>query len=146
MSGRRGATSPAAGEPSCRSPTYAIIGLTVAVSVAAMLSTDGASIYGLLELEKPKIAAGELWRLWTVTLLHDPNNLLHLLFNMYALYLVGSHRRAAVRIDPDRRLLPRLRPRRLARQLRVRERRALGRGVRRDLRAVRDPARRDPDP
>src|SRR6185369_7028777 len=32
---------------------------------------------------------GELWRLWTVTLLHDPNNFLHLLFNMYALYLAG---------------------------------------------------------
>jgi membrane associated rhomboid family serine protease len=69
--------------------SYAIIGLTVAVSVAAMLSTDAASIYGLLQLDKAKVAAGELWRLWTVTLLHDPSNLLHLLFNMYALYLSG---------------------------------------------------------
>jgi rhomboid protease GluP len=39
------------------------------------------------------VAAGELWRLWTVTLLHDPGPMaplsLHLLFNMYALYLSG---------------------------------------------------------
>ncbi|HEX2756607.1 MAG TPA: rhomboid family intramembrane serine protease [Candidatus Limnocylindrales bacterium] len=69
--------------------SFAIIGITVAVSVAAMLSTDIAQIYDVLQLDKRAVAAGEIWRLWTVTLLHDPNNLLHLLFNMYALYLAG---------------------------------------------------------
>jgi len=69
--------------------TYAIVGLTVAVSLAAMISTDGQRIYDVLELDKRAVAAGEFWRLWTVTLLHDPSNLLHLLFNMYALYLSG---------------------------------------------------------
>jgi len=69
--------------------TYAIIGVTVAVSVAAMASSDGQKIYDILQLDKRAVAAGELWRLWTVTLLHDPSNLLHLLFNMYALYLAG---------------------------------------------------------
>ena len=69
--------------------TYAIVGLTVAVSLTAMISTDGQRIYDVLELDKRAVAAGELWRLWTVTLLHDPSNLLHLLFNMYALYLSG---------------------------------------------------------
>jgi membrane associated rhomboid family serine protease len=69
--------------------TYAILGVTVAVSLAAMFANDGAKIYDALELDKRAIAAGEIWRLWTVTLLHDPNNLLHLLFNMYALYLAG---------------------------------------------------------
>ena len=69
--------------------TYAIIGVTIAVSVAAMASSDGQKIYDLLQLDKRAVAAGEIWRLWTVTLLHDPSNLLHLLFNMYALYLAG---------------------------------------------------------
>ena len=37
------------------------------------------------------LAAGELWRLWTVTLVHAPLQQmpLHLLFNMYFLYLAG---------------------------------------------------------
>lgn len=69
--------------------TYAILGLTVAVSVAAMMAEDGGRIYEALWLDKPAVASGEIWRLWTVTLLHDPSNLLHLLFNMYALYLAG---------------------------------------------------------
>jgi len=69
--------------------SYAILGLTIAVSLAAMFAQDGFSIYEMLQLEKRAVADGELWRLWTVTLLHDPSNILHLLFNMYALYLAG---------------------------------------------------------
>ena len=67
--------------------TVAIIALTSIVSLTALLSTDGQSIFRALELDKPAVAAGEYWRLWTVTLLHG--DLLHLLFNMYALYLAG---------------------------------------------------------
>ena len=69
--------------------TYAILGITVAVSLTAMFSSDTKAIFDVLELDKTKVASGEIWRLWTVTLLHDPNNFLHLLFNMYALYLSG---------------------------------------------------------
>ena len=69
--------------------SYAIIGITVAVSLAAILSSDGGRIYDALQLDKPAVAHGEIWRLWTVTLLHDPTNFLHLLFNMYALFLSG---------------------------------------------------------
>lgn len=69
--------------------TYAIIGITVVVSLTAMLSSDSPAIYDALQLDKAKLAAGQLWRLWTVTLLHDPSNLLHLLLNMYALFLAG---------------------------------------------------------
>jgi membrane associated rhomboid family serine protease len=73
--------------------TYAILGLTVAVSLAAMLATDGTAILDILDLDKRAVAAGEIWRLFTVTLLHDPGPIpplsLHLLFNMYALYLAG---------------------------------------------------------
>ena len=69
--------------------TYGIMAVTIAVSLTAMLSSDGTNLYDLLALDKRAVANGELWRLWTVTLLHDPSNLLHLLFNMYALYLSG---------------------------------------------------------
>jgi len=67
---------------------WVIIGITVIVSVTAM-SGDGFAFYQALALDKLAVAHGEYWRLWTVTLLHAPNNLLHLGFNMYALYLVG---------------------------------------------------------
>ena len=67
--------------------TLAIIGLTSIVSLTALAATDGQSIFELLWLDKPAVAAGEYWRLWSVTLLHgDP---IHLLFNMYALFLAG---------------------------------------------------------
>ncbi|HEX5825587.1 MAG TPA: rhomboid family intramembrane serine protease [Candidatus Limnocylindrales bacterium] len=69
--------------------TYAILGITVAVSLAAMFATDGGDLERLLQLDKRAVAAGEIWRLWSATLVHDPTNLLHLLFNMYALYLSG---------------------------------------------------------
>jgi membrane associated rhomboid family serine protease len=68
--------------------TWLIIGLTVVVSFMAM-SPDGAFLYELLQLDKLAVAQGEYYRLWTVTLLHDPQNLLHLFFNMYALYICG---------------------------------------------------------
>ena len=69
--------------------SYVILGLTVAVSLTAMFAVEAGDIYELLQLDKRGVADGELWRLWTVTLLHDPSNILHLLFNMYALYLAG---------------------------------------------------------
>ena len=76
--------------------TYGILGITVAVSLAAAFSADGFRIYDALELDKAQIAQGQVWRLLTVALLHgdaDPNDILftlmHLGLNMYALYLVG---------------------------------------------------------
>jgi membrane associated rhomboid family serine protease len=75
--------------------TYAILGITVAVSLTAIVSADAALIYDALALDKVKVAAGELWRLWTVTLVHggDPSDpvfaLIHLGLNMYALYICG---------------------------------------------------------
>jgi membrane associated rhomboid family serine protease len=75
--------------------TYAILGATVAVSLAAAFSTDGGLIYRALELDKVAVAAGEFWRLLTVTLVHGGVEdqpafaLMHLGFNMYALYICG---------------------------------------------------------
>jgi membrane associated rhomboid family serine protease len=68
--------------------TYAIIGVTVAISLATSFS-GGEALLTALWLDKAKVVAGELYRLWTVTLVHDPGNLLHLGFNMYALYILG---------------------------------------------------------
>ena len=67
--------------------TLALVALSSVISLTALMATDGHAIFTLLWLDKPAVAAGEYWRLWTVTLLHG--DLLHLLFNMYALWLAG---------------------------------------------------------
>jgi membrane associated rhomboid family serine protease len=76
--------------------TWAILGVTVAVSVAAAFAQDGGALYEMLWLDKVQVAHGEIWRLLTVALLHgEPGQrallytLMHLGLNMYALYLVG---------------------------------------------------------
>jgi membrane associated rhomboid family serine protease len=71
--------------------SYVILGITVVISLATseFLSPDGRPLLALLWLDKEALARGEIWRLVTVTLVHDPNFLLHLLFNMYALYIAG---------------------------------------------------------
>ncbi len=68
--------------------TLLVIAVTSIVSLTALFSNDGQALYDLLQLDKPAVAAGEYWRLWSVTLLHG--DLLHLAFNMYALYLAGT--------------------------------------------------------
>lgn len=77
--------------------TYLIIAVTVVTSISAM--NGGTTLPGLgyipgslelqLALNKPLVAQGELYRLVTVTLVHDPQDILHLLFNMYALWYAG---------------------------------------------------------
>jgi len=71
--------------------TYVILGLTVVISLATstQLSPDGGPLLDLLLLDKKAVAHGEIWRLVTIVLVHDPTFLLHLLFNMYALYIAG---------------------------------------------------------
>ena len=69
------------------SVTMILIAATVIVSVTAFTSIDGNALFTQLALDKQAVAAGEYWRLWTVTLLHG--SYLHLFFNMYALYLSG---------------------------------------------------------
>jgi membrane associated rhomboid family serine protease len=67
--------------------TYAIIAVTVAVSLSTMLGSSGNTLIDLLALVKPAVRDGEYWRLLTVTLVHG--GLFHLLMNMYALWIVG---------------------------------------------------------
>ena len=68
--------------------TYSIIGVTALVSLFIMYGgRPGDELAGQLALVKPAVSAGEYWRLLTVTLVHA--NVLHLLMNMYALWIVG---------------------------------------------------------
>jgi membrane associated rhomboid family serine protease len=70
--------------------TKLIIAVTVVISITAILTQegpDGALVYQALWLDKALVAAGEYWRLWTVTLVHG--DIIHLAFNMYALWIVG---------------------------------------------------------
>ena len=65
---------------------YLILGLTVIVSFYG-LSDGGIGLAQALALDKHALAAGQLYRLVSPTLIHA--NIAHLLLNMYALYLVG---------------------------------------------------------
>jgi membrane associated rhomboid family serine protease len=67
--------------------------VTSIVSLVALSDPEG-NLFGLLLLDRDAIRHGELWRLLTVTLVHAPGGTtpifsLHLLLNMYALWIVG---------------------------------------------------------
>ena len=69
-----------------------VLAVTVIVSLTCNFGGEpGQDLYRLLAHGQVPLAAGELWRLWTVTLVHAPLQQmpLHLLFNMYFLYLAG---------------------------------------------------------
>src|SRR5687768_4876723 len=69
--------------------TYSIIAVTVVVSLLEGSSVGGQSLLEVLWLDKEAVQQGEYWRLLTVMLVHDPRLILHLLMNMYALWIVG---------------------------------------------------------
>lgn len=76
--------------------TYVLIGITVAVYLLQILSVAlwGYAIYDIGWLEvygariNESIRAGELWRFITPVFLHG--SLMHIFFNMYALFNIGS--------------------------------------------------------
>jgi len=72
--------------------TPILVAVTVVVSlVASFGGPDGGQLLDILALDKVAIAHGEIWRLWTVVLVHAPiqQDPLHLLFNMYMLWIIG---------------------------------------------------------
>jgi membrane associated rhomboid family serine protease len=84
------------GDAQLLSVSTILIAATVIVSLSAILSSEGLFLYDAFQLDKTAVAAGEYWRLWTVTLLHGSpergffvQSIAHLFFNMYALYLAG---------------------------------------------------------
>jgi len=72
--------------------TYILIGVTVAIYLLQMLSQTLSSGYDfpfkLGGKNNESILRGQVWRLITPVLLHG--NLLHIAFNMYALYSLGE--------------------------------------------------------
>lgn len=67
--------------------TYSILAVTALISLAILFQPGTEGLAELLMLDKQALAAGEYWRLVSVTLIHG--SLMHLLFNMYALFIVG---------------------------------------------------------
>ncbi len=67
-----------------------ILILTVAVYAIQFVSPDAREwLYSSLQHDNAALATGELWRMVTHALLHSQGSLMHILFNMYALYLFG---------------------------------------------------------
>ena len=70
-----------------------LVAVTSVVSLIALSDPNG-TLFNLLLLDRVDVQHGELWRLFTVTLVHAPGSTtpwfsVHLLLNMYALWIVG---------------------------------------------------------
>ncbi len=81
--GPRRQTSAATGAPA----TMVFIGLSVIFYVATSFGTFGDQIFAALAQDNQAVAAGEWWRIFTVVLLHG--SITHILFNMWALWVLG---------------------------------------------------------
>jgi rhomboid protease GluP len=71
--------------------TYAMIGILIAVFVLETLAGGSESTRVLITLGAnvgPLVTTGDYWRLFTANFLHI--GLLHIAFNVYALYIVGT--------------------------------------------------------
>ena len=80
--------------------TYILIGICVALAFGSAMSGgdtvggDDGSLIRDFAMSRATVGDGELWRVLTAGFLHA--GLLHLLFNMYALYILGSMLEPAV--------------------------------------------------
>ena len=79
--------------------TYAIMAICILLYLPTFFGGDTSSVYidlGTLGINQSidgtwiGVAEGQYWRLITGGFLHDPDNLLHILFNMYILYWLGT--------------------------------------------------------
>lgn len=71
--------------------TYTILAVTVVIGLIELFGPArlGDELVRTLALTKVGVEHGEYWRLFTVALVHDPSSVLHLAFNMYALFIIG---------------------------------------------------------
>ncbi len=67
--------------------TWAILAVTVAIGLSSLVLDQERIWFDWLALTKTGVQSGEYWRLFSVVLVHA--GILHLAFNMYALYLIG---------------------------------------------------------
>jgi membrane associated rhomboid family serine protease len=89
----RGLPTGAAGDPVL---TYALIGVNVLIALGAFFSGASATGGGVggsrlltdLAVSRPAVAHGEYWRILTAGFVHA--NFIHLLFNMFVLYILGT--------------------------------------------------------
>lgn len=66
--------------------TFVLMGLIVAAYAVQWLTAQALTSAWVLD---PSVVGAEPWRLLTSTLLHSPASLLHILFNLYALFIFG---------------------------------------------------------
>lgn len=66
--------------------TYTLIGVNVLFYLGELLS--GGAVYQALAYYPP-LTALEPWRMITAAFLHSPSSILHILFNMYSLFIFG---------------------------------------------------------
>lgn len=66
--------------------TYVLMGLIVAAYAGQLLSSQALTDAWVLD---PRVVGAEPWRLLTSAFLHSPATVVHLLFNLYALYVFG---------------------------------------------------------
>jgi membrane associated rhomboid family serine protease len=70
-----------------------LIGINVAVFVLQFLTADRDAVgplVNLLTLDVEKVLHGEVWRLLTYAFVHDPGFLLHIVLNMWFLWMFGN--------------------------------------------------------
>jgi membrane associated rhomboid family serine protease len=66
--------------------TYALMALCVVVYIGQLVSGGAVTDAGVLD---PRYVATEPWRMITSAFLHSPQSFLHILFNLYALFIFG---------------------------------------------------------
>ncbi len=70
-----------------------LIAINVVVFVLQMLTFDppAGGVTGWLQLSSGRVWHGEVWRLVTYAFCHDPDSPMHIIGNMWFLWMVGAH-------------------------------------------------------
>jgi membrane associated rhomboid family serine protease len=69
--------------------TYTLIAINVIVALGTFVG-GGDQLLGYGAVSRETVAEGEAWRLLTAGFLHAPGNPLHLVFNMFSLWILGG--------------------------------------------------------